>query len=268
MVRWALVTLLAALALWGFVIEPRRLIVARAEHDLPGAPRVRVVAFSDVHAGSLHVGEARVEQVVDEILALEPDLVLFLGDLVATKSPGAGEPNPAAWVPALTRLEAPLGVFGVPGNHEHWFDAPRVNAELERAGMTVLDNRAAPLPTDPPLWLVGVDDEFTDHDRLDRALRDVPPDVPLLVATHSPDVFPRLPDRPLLTLAGHTHGGQVALPFIGAVFVPSRYGTRYARGEFESGARRMHVTSGIGTSVLPVRFLVPPEILVVELGPR
>ena len=265
--RWALALLLVALGVWAFVVEPRRQTVATAAHALPGAPSVRIVALSDLHVGSIHVDAERVERVVDEALALEPDVVLLLGDLVATKSLGASEPNPRAWVPSLGRLDAPLGVYSVPGNHDHWYDALEVNDELRRAGITVLENGAVPLETDPPLWLVGVDDDFTEHARVVAAFEDVPPEVPVLVATHSPDVFPRLPDRPSLTLAGHTHGGQVALPFIGAVFVPSRFGTRYARGAFEEGSRRMHVTSGIGTSVLPVRFLVPPEILVVELGP-
>lgn len=249
--------------LWGAVVEPRRLVVTTAEVNAARPEATRIAVFADVHFGSLHVGAARLEGIVDALLAQKPDLILFLGDLVATRSLLADPPDAEAAAAPLSRLKAPLGVYAVLGNHEHWFDAPLVTRALTKAGVTVLDNAAVHIADD--LWLVGIGDAFTRHDDVAHAFARVPGDAFVIIATHSPDVFPELPDRPSLTFAGHTHGGQVALPFYGPLVVPSRFGTRYARGAFTAGKRRMHVTSGIGTSILPIRFGVPPEILVVTL---
>lgn len=256
------VILLAPLV-WAFALEPRRLVTATAEVDVARAEALRVVVLSDVHLGSIHVDLERLEGIVDAVLEARPDVILFLGDLVATRSLFGDEPQPELAVPALSRLEARLGVYAVLGNHEHWFDAPAVQQAIESAGITVLENRAVAL--EETLWLVGVGDSFTQHDDIRRAFAPVPDEAFALVATHTPDLFEELPDRPSLVFAGHTHGGQVALPWYGPLLVPSRFGTRYARGSFHSGERRMHVTSGIGTSILPARFLVPPEILVMTL---
>jgi hypothetical protein len=100
---------------------------------------------------------------------------------------------------------------------------------------------------------------------LRQALMMVPPTAPLLLLCHSPDIFPLVPPRVTLTLAGHTHGGQVRLPLIGAPMVPSKYGQRYLRGHLREGLKELYVTSGIGTSIAPVRFGVPPEIVILTL---
>ena len=94
-----------------------------------------------------------------------------------------------------------------------------------------------------------------------------PPNAPLLAITHNPDVFTDMPDRVSLTLAGHTHGGQVALPLIGRPIVPSLHGQRYAAGWIVEENRHLFVTPGLGTNIIPVRFRVPPEISVLTLYP-
>ena len=91
---------------------------------------------------------------------------------------------------------------------------------------------------------------------------------PLLLLAHTPDIFPHVPAEVALTLAGHTHGGQVDLPFLGRLIVPSRFGERFAYGLIEEAGRRLYVTSGIGTAIIPVRFRVPPEIVVITLAPK
>jgi predicted MPP superfamily phosphohydrolase len=91
-------------------------------------------------------------------------------------------------------------------------------------------------------------------------------DAPALLITHNPDLFPLIPPRVCLTLAGHTHGGQVAIPFVGRPIVPSRYGERYAIGHIQEHGRRMFVTSGVGTSIIPVRFRVPPEVVFLTIS--
>jgi hypothetical protein len=115
-------------------------------------------------------------------------------------------------------------------------------------------------------WIAGVADLWTRPVNIPRALSGVPAEEPVLLLTHNPDVFPDVPARVALTLAGHTHGGQVALPFVGRPILPSRYGQRYAYGLVVEEGRALFVSPGIGTSLLPVRFRVPPEISIVTLA--
>ena len=100
-----------------------------------------------------------------------------------------------------------------------------------------------------------------------RALAAVPADEPVIVLSHDPDVFPHVPERVALTVSGHTHGGQVALPYVRRPFIPSRHGERFVRGHVVEHGRHLVVGAGLGTSGLPVRLLAPPELLVLELLP-
>ena len=100
-----------------------------------------------------------------------------------------------------------------------------------------------------------------------HALREVPEDEPVIVLSHDPDLFPRIPERVALTLSGHTHGGQVAIPLVRRPMLPSYYGERYARGHVVEGGRHLVVTSGVGTSRWPIRLLAPPEVLLLALRP-
>ncbi len=131
----------------------------------------------------------------------------------------------------------------------------------------VLDNEALRLDrAGQPLWLVGIADALTGNPRIDVALGKVPAGDPVVLLTHNPDLFDHeVPERVVLTLAGHTHGGQVRLPLIGAPIVPSAFGQRYAEGIVVEGKRTLFVTPGIGTSVLPIRLGVPPEISLLSL---
>jgi predicted MPP superfamily phosphohydrolase len=153
------------------------------------------------------------------------------------------------------------------GNHDGWYDAPRVRRALEGRGIRVLENESARLVwRGAPVWIAGLADLWTGQPDLAAALREVPGDAPVLLMTHSPDVFPGVPRRVALTLAGHTHGGQVRLPLLGRPVVPSDYGQRYAAGEVVEGGRHLFVTTGLGTSIIPVRFGVPPQIAVLTLN--
>ena len=113
--------------------------------------------------------------------------------------------------------------------------------------------------------MAGVSDDRTRGAELERALAPVPADAAVLLLSHDPDVFPFVPPRVALTLSGHTHGGQVGIPVVRRRFVPSRYGERYLRGHVEEGGRHLYVSSGLGTSGLPVRLLCPPEVVMLTL---
>jgi predicted MPP superfamily phosphohydrolase len=139
---------------------------------------------------------------------------------------------------------------------------------MEVAGIPVLEDDATPLSSEGcAFWLVGVGDYWEGKHDIRAALAKVHDAAPVVVFTHNPDIFPEVPASVNLTIAGHTHGGQVYLPGLGRLVVPSQFGERYAIGHVEEQGRHLFVSAGLGTSILPVRFLVPPEISVITVRP-
>ena len=254
----------AFLAVWAFFWEPRRLVVRESEIALPcwrGAP-VRVAVVSDLHIGSPYTGVKKLDRVVDAINAGRPDVVLLLGDFVIQGVIGGRFVPPERIAQGLGRLRAPLGVYAVLGNHDWWLDAPRVERALQSAGIAVVEDSAVPIHGgEQVFWLAGVSDYMEGRHDVQRALAAVTGDEPVIAMTHNPDIFPAIPPRVCLTIAGHTHGGQVALPVLGRPVVPSKFGERYAVGKIHEHGKELFVTSGVGTSIIPVRFRVPPEIV-------
>ena len=166
----------------------------------------------------------------------------------------------------LRNLRARHGVFAVLGNHDWWYDGPRVERALEAVGIIVLDDEVMRIERDGQgIWLAGLKDAWTNRTDVDGTLGKVTDESPIVALTHNPDLFVRIPPRVILTLAGHTHGGQVNFPFFGRTKVPSEYGQRFAAGHVFENRHHLFVTTGIGTSILPVRFRVPPEIVILTL---
>jgi uncharacterized protein len=261
----ALLFLLAFLALWAFVIEPSRLVLRETRITLPSCPEslkgLRIAVFSDLHAGSPYITTEKIRRIVDTTNAAQPDLILLPGDFVIQGVPGGRFMEPEVMASALKGLRARFGVFATLGNHDWWYNGPRVKRSLENAGITVLENDAAMIERDgAAIWMAGIGDKWEGNPDIASALARVNDGAPIIALTHNPDIFPSIPARVALTVAGHTHGGQVALPIIGRPIVPSDYGERYAVGHIVEGSKHLFVTSGIGTSILPVRFRVPPEI--------
>jgi uncharacterized protein len=262
----------AALAGWAGWIEPRRLVVRRERITLAGwtlaLDGLRLGVIADVHAGVPHMGRAAIANAVARLNAERPDLVLLLGDYVDSSPIWGGRLAPEIVAAELAALRAPLGRFAVLGNHD-WKRAPdRMWTALERQGIDVLENRAVPLDTrGARLWVAGVADLRHRTPSLRRALADVPDDPaqPVLLLSHDPDVHPYVPARVALTLSGHTHGGQVAIPILRRPAIPSAHGERYARRHHLDAGRRLYVSSGLGTSGMPVRLFAPPEVVTLEL---
>jgi uncharacterized protein len=271
--RWlAAAAAVVVLGVWSVAIEPGRLIARRTEIAVPGWPSAlagfSVVVLSDIHAGAPHMDLDQVRRVVALANAQQPDLVVMLGDYVTQGVVGGRLVPPEATAGVLSGLRARHGVVSVLGNHDAYLDATRVRLALERAGLRPLVNESLRIEDrGRAVWIAGLADLWTGEPDPARALAAVPPDDPVIVLTHNPDVFPTLPARVNLTLAGHTHGGQVALPLIGRAIVPSRFGQRYAIGVVREGGRVLFVSPGLGTSIIPVRFRVPPEISVLTLVP-
>jgi predicted MPP superfamily phosphohydrolase len=200
--------------------------------------------------------------------AARPHLVLIAGDFVDREGVLGSEVEPEAVARALSGLRAPLGSFAVLGNHDRDFGWERVVRALTPAGIAVLRNRAARLEHEGhALWVAGAEDIASGLPDLEAALGEVPDDEPVLLLTHSPDLFPHVPARVALTVAGHTHGAQLAIPVLRGLVVPSRFGTRYARGHVVEGERHLYVHAGIGTSELPIRMGVPPRVAALTLLP-
>ncbi len=227
---------------------------------------IRVAVLTDLHVGSPFNGIDKLTRIIELTERERPQLILLAGDFVIQGVVGGRFTSPEDIAIGLRGLRAPLGVWAVLGNHDWWLDAPRVQRALESAGIRVLDDAAVAMRSGECAFsLVGISD-FTEgrHD-VDRALAAVAETDPVLAFTHNPDVFPDMPSRVNLTIAGHTHGGQVFIPVIGRPVIPSRYGQRYAIGHVVENGRHLFVSSGLGTSIIPVRFRVPPEISLLKL---
>jgi predicted MPP superfamily phosphohydrolase len=252
---------LAWRALWH---EPRHGRVRERELALPRWPEalagLRVALVSDLHVGAGHVDERRVARIVAAVNAREVDAVLLLGDVLD----GSADVAPEPVAHALGGLRARHGTAAVLGNHDWANRGRRIHAALTGAGIPVLEDEARALG---PLWVAGVGDASMRDPDVGQALADVPDGAPAILLSHDPDVFPRVPARVALTVSGHTHGGQVAVPLLRRPFLPSRHGERFARGHVVEDGRHLYVTSGVGTSRWPVRLLAPPEVVVLRLTP-
>lgn len=260
----------AGLALYAFWWEPSSLRLSR--YEVPGNPTalkgLTIAVIADLHAGSTFVDETKIDRVVALTNAAKPDLVLLTGDYVRSVSRSLGGRHIPIPVIAqhLKHLSAPLGVYAVIGNHDRWEDAGSVAAAFAAVGIRVLENQNVTLSTSRgPVHLAGIGDLYTKAHEPQRALAGLSADAPVLCFTHTPDLFPELPPACALTVTGHTHGGQVRLPFMGRPVVPSRFGDRYAAGHIKEGKKALFVSTGIGTSMVPVRFGVPPEVSLLRL---
>jgi predicted MPP superfamily phosphohydrolase len=258
----------ALLAVWAGWLEPSSLRVSyyAVPQSSPALRGLRIAVISDLHGGAPYIDTAKIDRVVSMANAAKPDLMLLTGDYVITKVVG-GRHMPIEIIAAhLKNLRAPLGVYAVLGNHDRWEDAGHIGAALRQVGIMDMENTGLKLPAPRGrVTLVGIGDGYSQGADPAKALTSVAGTA--LCFTHSPDIFSVLPPVCALTIAGHTHGGQIRLPFFNrpAVAFVSRFDQRYAIGLIREGNRLLFVSSGIGTSGLPLRFGVPPEISLLEL---
>ena len=267
----ALLLIACFLGAWAFAVEPASLRVRHYELALerwPHCQPLRVALLGDLHTGSPWHGRKQLAEIVRLTNEAAPDLVLLAGDFMIQGVLFGRLVPPDEIAEELGALETALGTYAVLGNHDHWHDAEEVTAAMLGAGIVVLEDTARRIEAPPGLdafWLAGISDFMTAPHDVERALRGVPDGAPVLAFTHNPDLFPSVPERVALTMAAHTHGGQVRFPLLGTPVVPSIYGSRYVRGHVRERERDLFVTTGLGTSILPVRFRVPPEISLLKL---
>jgi uncharacterized protein len=269
----------ASTAVYAGAVEPKGLVVTRyapAPRGWPAGRRLTITVIADLHAGGPDMLVPHVREVVDTANALNSDLIVLLGDYEARYEFPIAHMPVALWSAELKRLAAPLGVWTILGNHDWWHNTAMVRQALADAHIPVLENNAVLLgEAGQKFWLAGIGDQLAHplgHHRY-RGVDDLPgtlaqarTDDPVVLLVHEPDIFPRVPSRVALTLAGHTHGGQIRLPLVWPLFVPSKFGARYAYGHVVENERHLIVSGGLGTSIIPARLGVPPEILQVRLG--
>ena len=274
------------LAIWAFYIEPSRLVVNNYPLKLKkwSATQngLKIVAISDIHGGSNFVTEERIREIVVQANAQNPDIIVLLGDYLSRKYLQPTELKMPLKTVAenLRGLQAKYGVYAVLGNHDNEFGGEKVRAELERVGYKVLENEAVAIKYQGEwIRLLGAHDVLRAGNNWNQINRDLKSALDkleaqegkIIVLTHNPDAIVYLTeelsisDDFSLLLAGHTHGGQCRFPLIGAPIVPSEFGQKYAAGHIRDKGIDVFVTTGVGMSVLPVRFGVPPEIAVLEV---
>jgi predicted MPP superfamily phosphohydrolase len=272
-VAW--VTVLWGLGVHAFLWEPQTLEVRRVEvvSRTWTGPSLRIGVISDTHMGAPHMSVARLNSIVLRMNSERPDIVVLLGDFAGGHEPAdeRSEGDRAAvlsGIPPLEKLEAPFGVWAVLGNHDWWYDGAVIERELEARKVQVLENERVLINREGgSFWLAGL----ADYDSLRKkpsymdTIGELSSNEPILAISHWPDVFAAAPDRVALTLAGHSHCGQVNLPVVGRLVHASRGAERWQCGLYEERGRKLYVSGGVGVSILPVRFLQPPEIAVVTL---
>ena len=243
-----------------FYIEPQWPSIESIEIPVSNLPRglcgFKIVCLSDFHLHPFTQIDL-IEQIVLKVNELEPDLICLLGDYVFERADSIDE-----LAPVLSRLKSGLGTFAVLGNHDLWTDAGVVRDGLERVGIRVLINERVVFQLGgDALALVGLDDGWSGAPDLSKALEDTPVDTAVILMIHEPD-FADLyaqDDRILLQLSGHTHGGQVRLPGVGAPFLPA-FGRKYDQGLYKIDEMWLYTTRGVGVIDPPARFNCRPEI--------
>jgi predicted MPP superfamily phosphohydrolase len=267
---WLIVLLIMSCGIYGFLIEPNRLVVHQETIVIDNWPRelsgLRIALIGDIHTGGPFINDQKLNRIVELTNQQNPDLIVLLGDYMSPNRWHSHRVEPEVTAAHLKSLRAPLGVFAILGNHDWYYNGSKVRDALEQSGIPVLEDEVTEVKwRNTSFWLVGLADLWTRPQHVLDTVAKVPAGATTIALTHNPDVFTQLPKSVPLMLAAHTHGGQVKLPIIGTPIVPSYYGPKFTAGHVFEEGHHLFVTTGIGTSILPIRFRVPPEIAIVTV---
>ncbi|MFW5431463.1 MAG: metallophosphoesterase [Methylophilaceae bacterium] len=254
------------LTIWSVFIEPRW--VAHRVLDAK-FPNIKPLGLTVIHTSDWHftkkplwrvMTHARANAIIEDINKTNPDIVLITGDLISepNQKPTFAESVEGEIAHTLGKLKASKGVYAVLGNHDNWYNHTKMKLALEKQHIQVLENEAQLIPS-TQLWIAGIGDESTNHANPFKAIKNIPRLAPSLIMTHDPASFAKLPRTNGISFSGHTHGGQVSIPWYGAPIMPSHAPRSWAYGWVQHNENKMYVTSGLGVSILPVRFNMRPE---------
>ncbi len=251
----------------------------------PAGLVLRVAVIADIHACEPWMPPERIRAIAQTANAMGPDVTVLLGDFNGGHRYVTGPVYPDQWAEALSVLQAPLGVYGILGNHDWWHGplpgtksdgGAGVRAGLRQCGATLLENDVRAIVKDGrKIWLAGLGDQMAIRigrgrhrgtDDLSGTLRQVTDDAPVILLAHEPFVFRSTPERVSLTLCGHTHGGQINLPVLTRIYGEEHFEMEQIYGHVVDGDRHMIISGGLGTSLVPVRFMRPPEVVLVTIG--
>lgn len=280
------IIIILALAGYSYFIEPNQLEVNKYFVQNEQLKGVKIVFASDFHVKPY--GQKRLDKIVELINAENPDLVLSSGDYVCGHTRHSTMPIKDI-AKTLGKVKTKYGFYTTLGNHDGWYGIDEITTNLEQNGIKVLSNSNKGINIKgQKLYIAGVEDFDTGNPEIYRALDGISVDennrynAPVIMLSHTPDLFPKMPTDILLMLAGHCHGGQIRLPLLGPIFTASRYGDKYSKGwkqeqngqsievdtskpiKLQKDIKTLFVTRGIGVSILPFRFNCPPEINIIE----
>jgi predicted MPP superfamily phosphohydrolase len=273
--------LIAVLVSYAYFIEPRQFVVVEETLSVPNWSPIlngfRVVAISDIHAGSNYVPEERLRFLVEQANAQDADIIVLLGDYVSeskfdrdARSKPYGTDRTELRMPVaaiadnLGGLRARHGVYAVIGNHDEYHNAPKISAEFERVGIKVLENEVSAIEVNGEkinIW--GIEDLWKNRKVPAEAYDAIVDKRNIIALTHNPDSLLKTPNGISLMFAGHSHGGQLNWPIFGPIAAVND--KRFMDGHAVVDGKHVYVTSGFGTSVIPFRLRVPPEIAVVTM---
>ncbi|MCP4536758.1 MAG: metallophosphoesterase [Chloroflexi bacterium] len=245
--------------------ESDQLVIERVQVPIRNLKSVlegfTIVQLTDFHLYPLTQLDL-VERAVAIANDLKPDLVVLTGDYVWHEAEAVFD-----LAPALAKLDARHGVFSIIGNHEIWTDLDAIKSAFAAEGLPILENQGLPLTVgQDTLYLAGVDDGWSGHPDLDAALTDLPNGAPVVLLAHEPDLADTFSQdgRVSLQLSGHSHGGQIRLPRVGAILLPYM-AWKYDQGLYRVNDMWQYTNRGIGVTNEPVRFNCPPEITEITL---
>ncbi|MBF0564546.1 MAG: metallophosphoesterase [Nitrospirae bacterium] len=239
----------------------------------------KIAVLSDIHS-SLLVGKDLIATAAKMAMEARPDMIVLLGDFISGRMHPKKIIDSAFDVKyvdvcadALSTLRAPMGIYGVLGNHDFWGGDAAIEAICTKFTMKFrvewLRNSAVELTRQGgSIYLLGVDDFWEQSCSINGAYEGLDRNSVKILLSHNPDInagIDPLYKKIDIVLSGHTHGGQVVLPIIGSPFLPSVYGQRYRIGLIEDNGRRVYVTRGIGHTILPIRYNCPPEVTIIVL---
>lgn len=265
--------LTAAFCVWIFAVEPNLLFVRHAILRVPRwdvrLENLKIVLAGDFHFDNLYYSERAVDRIINKINEQNPDIVFFTGDYVTKKSSlETFEINKVA--AGFAKIRSKYGVYAVLGNHDYSAGARKIKKAFTGAGVRVLEDASVQIVIDGvKVNIAGVADTSSRKLNLKETFKNVPDGEPCIFLSHNPDIFDMFaPRRFTVMFSGHTHGGQLKIPYLLDIIGRRGYKKKFERGEVRENSNVLYVTSGLGTSVVPARFLVPPEIVVIKLEPE